>query len=646
MAHAANDIFISYKAEDRPRLSPLIEALEAEGFDVWWDQHIGGGTNWREEIESHLEGARCVIVVWSKQTIGPNGRFVRDEAGHAQEAGHYLPVTIDDVRPPLGFREVQAVDLSNWWGKRDDPLFRTLVASAHAMLSGSNAPAPVRHVAPAAGPSPPQMAVSRRAVMGGAAVAGVAAAGGLGWFFLHGSAANANSVAVLPFANLSGDPNQAYFSDGLAEEVRNALSRISGLKVIGRTSSEVVRSDDATTAAKRLDAGSIVTGSVRRSPTTVRVSAQLVDGGTGVEKWSQTFDRPNGDVLQIQTSIAEAVAEQLRSRLGAADKAAISAGGTSNADAQDLFLKALNSNDTSRAGLNRDIGLLDVALALDPNYAHAYALKGWAVTQMAGGYAATQHEMDAGIASGAALARKGIAIAPDFAPPHYVLGFNRGMALDFQGQWDNYRRALDCPGCSPDIKSYIATFVSGIGGSGLASRLLQSAADSDPLNIKLINARAGQAFNERRFADGLALTRQYLAKAPDSTGGKTNIAYALYFLGRYAEALHDTEQLGDVIDKSVLLACIAGKTGDGARARSILDGLRSQYGDLAHYQYAEILAQIGDKGEAIAELQGALRNRDPGLSGILSDNAFDPLHGESGYEAIVRQLNFPDLRNA
>ncbi|QNN67263.1 toll/interleukin-1 receptor domain-containing protein [Sphingomonas lutea] len=116
MTDASNDVFISYKAEDRKRLVPLVEALEAEGFNVWWDQHIGGGTNWREEIESHLDAAKVVIVVWSKRTVGPEGRFVRDEASAAQEAGHYLPITIDNVRPPLGFREHQAISLSSWKG--------------------------------------------------------------------------------------------------------------------------------------------------------------------------------------------------------------------------------------------------------------------------------------------------------------------------------------------------------------------------------------------------------------------------------------------------------------------------------------------------------------------------------------------------
>jgi hypothetical protein len=89
---AATDVFISYKAEDRARLKPLVDALEAEGFAVWWDAHIGGGTNWHEDIEDHLNSAKCVIVAWSKRSISHDGHFVRDEARRAQRRGTYLAV--------------------------------------------------------------------------------------------------------------------------------------------------------------------------------------------------------------------------------------------------------------------------------------------------------------------------------------------------------------------------------------------------------------------------------------------------------------------------------------------------------------------------------------------------------------------------
>jgi serine/threonine-protein kinase len=106
------DVFVSYKAEDRARIAPLVRALETDGLSVWWDAHIGGGDEWRQTILRHLEAAKCVLVVWSKRSVGTGGNFVRDEAARALKRNTYLPVRIDKVDPPLGFGEMQALDLA------------------------------------------------------------------------------------------------------------------------------------------------------------------------------------------------------------------------------------------------------------------------------------------------------------------------------------------------------------------------------------------------------------------------------------------------------------------------------------------------------------------------------------------------------
>jgi hypothetical protein len=256
MATPSTDVFLSYKAEDRARLKPLVAALEAEGFSVWWDAHIGGGANWREDIQNHLDVAKCVIVAWSKRSVGREGNFVRDEAAQAQRRGVYLPLRLDPVQPPLGFGEVQALSLKGWRGDRSDPRFRAIAAAVQSRLSGEE----VSHVH--LSPEPPR--VSRRTVVGGGAgLAALAAAGG--WLLLKPRTDRATRIAVVPFANLSSDSEQKYFADGLAEELRGALSRI-GLQVIGRTSSEAVAKDDAATIARKLNVSHILTGSVRRSP--------------------------------------------------------------------------------------------------------------------------------------------------------------------------------------------------------------------------------------------------------------------------------------------------------------------------------------------------------------------------------------------
>jgi len=304
------DVFVSYKAEDRRRVEPLVQALQAEGLSVWWDEHIGVGDTWRDTIERQLNEAKTVVVVWSKKSVGPGGGFVREEATRAQKRGVYVPVLIDAVMPPLGFGESQATSLKNWHGNRADPRYRAFLKAIWRICG----------CVPSSAKQDTQRAslVTRRTAIAGGAAATAAVAGVGGWaIFRNGSSGSASdSIAVLPFENLSGDPGQAYFSSGIAEEIRSALSRIAGLKVAGSTSSEAVRNDDAKTVATKLAVANILTGSVRQSASLIRITAELIDGSTGLDKWSQSYDRSPGDAIRIQTDIAANVASALSAALG------------------------------------------------------------------------------------------------------------------------------------------------------------------------------------------------------------------------------------------------------------------------------------------------------------------------------------------
>lgn len=155
------DVLLSYKREDEVRVLRLARALEATGFSVWWDRGLAGGENWREQIQAALDAARCVIVVWTYESVGPAGDFVRDEAGQAKRRGALVPVRLDPVDPPLGFGEVQTIDLTRWKGSQRDPFFEDLSAAVSAKLEGRTAP-------PAKGPVKRLM---RRLTYGGLASA-------------------------------------------------------------------------------------------------------------------------------------------------------------------------------------------------------------------------------------------------------------------------------------------------------------------------------------------------------------------------------------------------------------------------------------------------------------------------------------------
>jgi hypothetical protein len=133
-------VMVSYKREDEPRVAVLARALRANGLEVWWDQALPGGEAWRANIEAALDGAGCVVVVWSYGSTGPDGEFVRDEATRAKTRRILVPVLIDPVAPPLGFGELQAIDLKRWKGSPKDPFLVDLVDACRAKLDGKPVP--------------------------------------------------------------------------------------------------------------------------------------------------------------------------------------------------------------------------------------------------------------------------------------------------------------------------------------------------------------------------------------------------------------------------------------------------------------------------------------------------------------------------
>jgi serine/threonine-protein kinase len=628
------DVFLSYKAEDRPRLALLVEALEADGLSVWWDAHIGGGDQWRQTIQRHLDSARCVVVAWSKGSAGPNGQFVCDEAARAQRRGVYLPVRIDKVDPPLGFGETQALNLVGWKGDRADPRYQAVLKTARAKLGLK--PQAVESRRPTPG-------ISRRGAIAAGGTAALAAGVAGSWFFLGSSPAKANSIAVLPFANLSGDPAQAYFSDGMAEELRSALSRIAGLIVVARTSSEIVRDADAKTAARKLGVANILTGSVRRSQSTIRVNAQLVDGKDGIERWSQSFDRPSGDVLQIQTGIAESVAQALSIRLAGADSNVLSLGGTRNPAAQDLFFQARPERlaDT-KAGLQQAIALLEAAIALDPNFAAAHATKAIRLSIWAGTYALSAAQSQQGQTQALASANRAIAIAPRLASGYAARALIYSQQLNMGAALADLVKADALPGSEADTLRNYASVLGLSRRPEEAWRMSTKATRLDPLNPVSFETQAVTLYHARRYAEAAATARRSLQLSPERQRVRSYLANALLALNKDAEAETEYRKLEPTDYRRLLgQAVLAVRAGDRASAITTLRAMKQRYGDSAYYQYGEIYAQLGSNEQAIAELESALAKRDPGMARIRVDPFLDPIRRDPRFAAIERKLNFP-----
>ena len=627
------DVFVSYKAEDRSRVEPLVDALEGEGLSVWWDARVSGGEAWREAITEHLEAARCVIVIWSKRSTAPEGRFVRDEASRAQQRNTYLPITIDKVQPPLGFGEMQALSLTGWKGSPTDPHYRAVSACVHSML-GRTAPETknVHSEAPR---------LSRRAALaaaGGTVV--VAAAGAGGWLLLRASGAKANTIAVLPFANLSGDPSDSYFSDGIAEEVRSALAAIAGVEVVARTSSEMLRNADAITAARRLSVANVVTGSVRRSSSTVRVSAQLVNGSNGLERWSQTFDRPLGDVLQIQSDIAVNVARALSIQLNAAATNRLSLGGTSNPQAQDLLLQAnALDGDDSNEGMLRRISLFDRATQLDPNYAQAHANKGLTETLWANAWAPSNDEKFRTDAEALQSIRRAIAIAPAMPLGYSALGLVYFNQLKLKQALEALSRSVELAGA--DTLAYLnySVILCRLRRQSEAEAVGERAISLDPLNPVAWQLKTWNLFLGRRYAESIEAARQTLSLAPQNLRARALLAWDLLFLARTDEAVSELQRLpADDYRRLVAEGAIAARSNRREDALRAIDALQKRYGETVHYQFAEVYAQLGDTDKAMEALQGAWSAQDSGLATMQVDPFLDPVRNDPRFAAIQRRL--------
>jgi serine/threonine-protein kinase len=634
LATPGTDLFLSYKAEDQARLKPLVAALEAEGFSVWWDAHIGAGANWREDIQDHLDAAKCVIVAWSKRSVGREGNFVRDEAAQAQRRGVYLPIRLDAVQPPLGFGEIQAPSLKGWRGDRSDPRFQAILAAVRSCISGERIA--YSHAASAA------PVVSRRVVIaGGTGVAALAAAGG--WLLFKPSAANAKRIAVLPFANLSNSAEQKYFADGLAEELRGALSRI-GLEVIGRTSSEAVAKDDAATIAKKLNVSHFLTGSVRRSPESLRIGAQLVDGRNAVETWARTYDKAPGAVIEIQTDIAQQIARSLNWTIGPQANKAIGLGGTKDAVALDYFLQAAEiaqAEGGTKKALRSQLALLGQAVDRDPNFARAWVFRGQSTEILGVTYSTTETERDRLFAEAEQHVRQGLVVAPGLGWGYAQLASLDMSRLRFRSALIRARQALASP-ADGGVRISLGNILPWIGPIPTAIDNGNRLVSLEPLLPNAHGQLSTAYFAAGDFANAIAASERALELSSENVAELVSMSFACLADGRARDATRFAARIPrETVFRPIVEGVIAARAGQHRVAAERVAAIRAELGDLGSYQFAQIAALTGKAEEALAALEKAISIRDPGLNMTMRDPFLASLRKDPRFAAILKRLDFP-----
>jgi serine/threonine-protein kinase len=454
-----------------------------------------------------------------------------------------------------------------------------------------------------------------------------------------------HSVAVLAFANMSGDPGQEYFSDGLAEEVINALSAVNQLHVAARVSAFSFKGSHATVAdiARKLNVGAVLEGSVRRGGGRVRIAAAMIDARTGFQIWSRSVDRDEHDMLDLEREIATEVSTALQVTLAPADIARVTLGDTANPQAFDRFLRGMQLARAMQAGtLQKAVDMFDQAIALDPAYAHAYSaravqLLNLAMTAPPGASAKDQAARnDAALAS----ADKAIVLAPELAAAHAaraVILLNGYLRNDDAMAEAGRARAL-APGDAAIVANYAQVAIAA-GHAADAVDAARQATALDPLRPDVWLIDAYVLFMARQY-DGVLVAAGHEKALRGTLPERSQLLVALseYLQGNFAAAEQACPAVGaDYVDECFALVDHA--TGRTDAAQTHLAHFRAQSGGANFDQRSEIAAQWGETAQALDLLQQGFAHDPASLSEIGTDPLLDPIRQEPRFQAVLRQVS-------
>ena len=653
----AGAVFLSYASQDAEAAQRVCDALRAGGVEVWLDKsELRGGDAWDRSIRQQIHECALFVPLISQHTHERLEGYFRLEWKLAVDRTHTMaevkaflvPVVIDgtteqDLTIPEKFRELQWTRLP---GGETSPAF---VDRVRRLLSGESTIQARPHTVVGAAPA---SKVSRRTLpVAAVLVVLLAAAGYLAierpWVSKTAAfAPPPHSVAVLPFENLSGNKEQEYFSDGLTEELLNSLAKVNELQVAARTSAFSFKGKDVKigTIARELNVGTILEGSVRRSGNTIRISTELINTVTGFQLWSQSYDRDLGDVLKLQTEIASAVAGALKVTLLGDIAQKIELGGTRNPAAFDAYLRALKAIQSRRNAKDDPaaIAAYTEAIRLDSNYALAFAGRSLALADDAV-EAATAAAMREGFEKAEADARRALEIAPDLAEAHLALAslFENG-ALDFTKASEQYERAVALAPGNAQVLRLSGAFAVYMGHFDTAMAAARHAVVLDPLDRRS-HANLGRAlYFARRYEEAAEAFAEVIRLNTDYEPSYGYRGLAFYGLGDLERARVSCEIKSDYWLSQQCLAVVYAKLGRRPEAEAELKKIQAALGDSAAYQYATIYAQWGDGAKALEWLDTAVGLRDPGLENLKADPLMDPLRQEPRFQAVMKELKFPD----
>ena len=454
----------------------------------------------------------------------------------------------------------------------------------------------------------------------------------------------AKSIAVLPFDNLSEDKSNAYFAEGVQDEILTRLAKVADLKVISRTSTQHFKSapDNLPQIAKQLGVMNILEGSVQKANDQVRVNVQLINALTDAHLWAETFDRKLTDIFAVESEIAKTIADTLQAKLTGSEKTAMSKKPTANPEAYELYLKGrFFWNKRTSADLRKAVDYFNQAIAKDSNYALAYA-------GLADAFAMYP---DYGVEAPAdayprakSAAMKVLELDNTLGQPHAALGLvYANFEHDFAKSIGEFERAAQLDPNYATAHQWINTGLEPTGQFDRSIAETKHAIELDPLSL-IINADLAYSyFNARRFDDALAQSQKTLEIDPSFHVARGYLGLALQFKGQLAEAIPEFRTAAASNDEpfsQALLGQALARAGMRDEAQRILSRLEERARDhfVTGWSLAVIRLALGDKEGALAALDLALQQHAPEIVLIKYDPLFDDLRGDPHFEALVQKV--------
>jgi serine/threonine-protein kinase len=454
----------------------------------------------------------------------------------------------------------------------------------------------------------------------------------------------AKSIAVLPFENLSGNPENAYFTDGIQEEILMRLAKIADLRVVSRTSTVRYKSspDNLRGIATQLGVANVLEGSVQRTADRVHVNVQLIKAASDAHLWAEAYDRKLTDIFAVESEIAKTIAETLQARLTGSEERAISVKPTANFDAHQLYLKGRYLwNRRTGENLKKALAYFQQAAEKDPTYALAYAGMADACILIPIYAAGTPQDY---LPRARAAAQKAVELDDTLAEAHNSLAAVFSYDFEFDQAAKEHERAISLNPNYATAHQWYGQVLAAVGEFDRAIAEEKRALELDPVS-PIISANLGVVYTRaRRYDEAIAQLRETVEMHPEFYWAHRFLGWALELKGATSEAIGEYHKAFELSDDPVVLALLAHadvSVGKQHEARQILAQLteEAKVRYVPAYAFAVIHLALGEKDQALDWLEKAARDHDGFYSNSIKvDPYLDPLRGDPRFEALVSAI--------